>query len=212
MANTIFRTALSGFNRQDVMAYIEKTQKEAAEAAQQQEEQIRSLQEQLDAAQEALDACTQEKEALDRELTDANLRYTHAKTQWDAQRTAREALETDVTQRDEAVRTLTAENQELFHRVQELEEQSDTVRREKAQVAQLELEAQEKAAATLQQAEDQVAATVEQYTALFDAFSTITSHVTSELRKMDVTVSQLPISFNHLQDSLQEVLARAKER
>ena len=31
MENTIFRSALGGFNRQDVMAYIEKAQKEAAE-------------------------------------------------------------------------------------------------------------------------------------------------------------------------------------
>ena len=33
MDNHIFRSALSGFNRQDVMAYIERTQKQAEEAA-----------------------------------------------------------------------------------------------------------------------------------------------------------------------------------
>ena len=33
MDNHIFRSALSGFNRQDVMEYIERTQKQAEEAA-----------------------------------------------------------------------------------------------------------------------------------------------------------------------------------
>ena len=33
MDNHIFRSALSGFNRQDVMEYIEKTQKEGESAA-----------------------------------------------------------------------------------------------------------------------------------------------------------------------------------
>ena len=35
MDNHIFRSALSGFNRQDVMAYIERTQKQAEVSASQ---------------------------------------------------------------------------------------------------------------------------------------------------------------------------------
>ena len=51
-----------------------------------------------------------------------------------------------------------------------------------------------------------------QFGALFSSFETITGHLANELRKMDVTVSQLPISFNHLRDSLQTLLERAKKR
>lgn len=256
MDNTIFRSALNGFNRQDVMAYIEKTQKEAAEAAQELESQLTSLRQQNDETSAALDACTQEKEELTRELADMNLRYTHAKTNWDGESSAREALQADVAQRDETVRQLTAENQSLLARVQALEAESEAVRREKEQVAQLELEARDRsaaaearaqedaritttqasaqAAATIKEAEDraqaiqaaaeeraavllesaeaQIAATVAQYNELFDSVSAITSHVTGELRRMDVTVSQLPLNFNHLRDSLQSVLDKAKER
>lgn len=256
MDNTIFRSALNGFNRQDVMAYIEKTQKEAAEAAAALERQLASLREELDTASQSLAACAQEKEELTRELADTNLRYTHAKTNWDGEVEKRTALEADLARERETAGKLDGENQSLTARVQALEAQADTVRREKAQVAQLELEARdraaameaqaaeearitttqaeaqaaatvgeaeeqantmlsaarERAAALLQEAEDQIAGTVEQYAGLFDSFSSITSHVTSELRKMDVTVSQLPINFNHLKDGLQGVLDRAKER
>ena len=41
MDNHIFRSALSGFNRQDVMEYIERTQKQAEEAAARLEDQVR---------------------------------------------------------------------------------------------------------------------------------------------------------------------------
>ena len=64
----------------------------------------------------------------------------------------------------------------------------------------------------LRETEEQVQGTVNQFGTLFSAFETISGHLTNELRKMDVTVSQLPISFNHLRDSLQALLERAKKR
>ena len=85
MDNHIFRSALGGFNRQDVTEYIERTGKEAAEAARQLEEQIKTLQDSEAEAREALDARTQEKEELERQLQDMTEQYTQAKENWDAQ-------------------------------------------------------------------------------------------------------------------------------
>ena len=274
MDNHIFRSALGGFNRQDVMEYIEKTQKEASEnaarleeRAAQLEEQIAQLRESGDAARQSLEECAQEKEELSKQLTDMTLRYNHAKNNWDAQAAAKESFRADVAQRDETIRELTEESQRRFQRVQELEEQVTAFRGEKEKIAQLELEARDRSAAAVAQAEEearameakakeeaqaavaqareqaagiiaeaearadaivteaytqaeavrseteeQVAGTVNQFNALFSSFDVIAGHITNELRKMDVTVAQLPINFNHLRDSLEALLERAKKR
>lgn len=267
MDNHIFRSALSGFNRQDVMTYIEKTQREAAEQIAALEAQTAELREKEEAGRQALEACSAEREDLARQLEDMTLRYHHAKNNWDAQAAAKDSFRADVAQRDETIRDLTGENQKLFRRVQELEEQVSAFRQEKEQIAQLELEARDRSAAVIAQAqaqaqdtvrqaeeeaqaalekareeasacvsqaedradtivtqaqaraaairgetEEHVESTVNQYKALFSSFDTIAGHVASELRKMDVTVAQLPISFNHLRDSLEALLEKAKER
>lgn len=267
MDNHIFRSALSGFNRQDVMTYIEKTQKEAAEQIAALEARAQELREKGDINWQALKACTAERDDLSRQLEDMTLRYNHAKNNWDAQAAAKESFRADVAQRDETIRDLTAENQTLFHRVQELEDQVAAFRQEKEKVAQLELEARERSAAAIAQAqaeaqdtqrrageeaqaaltearkqaealisqaesqakdivsqaqvraqairresEERVAGAASQCRELFSSFDTIASHVSGELRKMDVTAAQLPISLNHLRDSLDALLEKAKEK
>ncbi len=245
MENHIFRGALGGFNRQDVTAYIERTQAESAARVEALETQIKTLEETAAAAQASLETAQAERAELERQLTDMTLRYNHAKNNWDAQAAAKESFRADVVQRDATVKELTGENQRLFHRVEDLEKQVAAFRQEKERVAQLELEARQRAAAVTSQAdsqaaqtaarakgeaqaivaeaqaqaqvllretEEQVQGTVDQYAALFDSFDTIAGHITNELRKMDVTVSQLPLNFNHLRDSLQALLERARER
>ncbi len=242
MENHIFRGALGGFNRQDVTAYIERTQAESAARVEALETQIKTLEETAAAAQASLETAQAERAELERQLTDMTLRYNHAKNNWDAQAAAKESFRADVVQRDATVKELTGENQRLFHRVEDLEKQVAAFRQEKERVAQLELEARQRAAAVTSQADSQTAArakgeaqaivaeaqaqaqvllreteeqvqgTVDQYAALFDSFDTIAGHITNELRKMDVTVSQLPLNFNHLRDSLQALLERARER
>ena len=110
MDNHIFRSALSGFNRQDVMEYIERTQKQAEEAAARLEDQVRQARQECDEARQALDACTEEKEALSRQLEEMTLKFNHAKNNWEAQAQAKESFRQDVTQRDQTVRELTEEN------------------------------------------------------------------------------------------------------
>lgn len=137
MDNHIFRSAFSGFNRQDVMDYIEKTQKQS-------EDRIAGLEsrlEELPAVRQELDERTAERDELQKQLEEMTIRCNHARNNWDAQSQAKEAFRQDVTQRDATIRDLTAENQRLQRQVAALEGQMQDLRREKEQLAQLELDA-----------------------------------------------------------------------
>ena len=267
MDNHIFRSALGGFNRQDVTEYIERTRKEAEQAAERLEEQIKTLQASEAEAREALESCSQEKENLDQQLKEMTLQYTEAKDHWDTESAAKESLQADVDRQEKTICTLTAENENLSRRVRELEQQAEVQRREKERLTQLELDAQRRSEETeakageeaqnivadanrqaeeivgkaqaqadditakastqaetivaeakaqaevlLRETEEQVQGTVNQFAVMFNTLETITDHLNNELRKMNVTVSQLPISFHHLRDSLEALLERSKKR
>ena len=162
MDNHIFRSALSGFNRQDVMAYIERTQKQAEEAAAGLEARLAELEQAAAGAREELAACQEEREDLRRQLEDMTLRYNHAKNNWDAQSEAKDSFRRDVAQRDETVRELTGENQRLFRQVQDLESQMDALRREKEKLTQLELDAHRRSDEVLSKAQAEAQALLEQ--------------------------------------------------
>ncbi len=160
MDNHIFRSALSGFNRQDVMAYIERTQKQAEEAAAGLE--ARLAEQAAAGTREELTPCQEEREDLRRQLEDMTLRYNHAKNNWDAQSEAKDSFRRDVAQRDETVRELTGENQRLFRQVQDLESQMDALRREKEKLTQLELDAHRRSDEVLSNAQAEAQALLEQ--------------------------------------------------
>ena len=162
MDNHIFRSALSGFNRQDVMAYIERTQKQAEEAAAGLEARLAELEQAAAGTREELTACQEEREDLRRQLEDMTLRYNHAKNNWDAQSEAKDSFRRDVAQRDETVRELTGENQRLFRQVQDLESQMDALRREKEKLTQLELDAHRRSDEVLSNAQAEAQALLEQ--------------------------------------------------
>ena len=285
MDNHIFRTAISGFNRQDVTDYIEKIRREAEESAAAQEREAAALRAGLDAARAELDEARAALEARGRELDEVRSQLEamtrerdQAQQGRDIQRKAAEGFREESARRDDAIRSLTEERDALSLRLGELEAEIGVLRQEKARVTQLELdahrradeivaqaesqaadtvsEAQDRAAAALreaeeqartmtaqaaseaaaavseaeeqaaalreqaevrsrellQAAEDRVADTVARYNDLHQSFETITGHITSELRKLDVAAGQLPIAFDHLKGGLSELLEQAKER
>ena len=285
MDNYIFRTAIGGFNRQDVTDYIEKAQKQAAEAAAAREREAEELRASLERAgaerEEAiasLEARAGELDEARRQLESMSLDCATARHNWDAQVMANAAIREDVARRDKTIAELQAERDLLTERVAELETWMENLRREKERVTQLELDAhsrsdaiivqaqkqaketviqaeaqaaatvseanaqakaavdaanaqakttvedaraqagtivaqaQEKASGLLQETEDRISATLEQYNELRGSFETITGHITGELRKLDVTASQLPISLDHLQKGLTDLAKRSKER
>lgn len=244
MDNHIFRSALNGFNRQDVMEYIERTQKEAAGNIEQLEAELQTVRQELNETRQQLEECENAKDAVSAELSEVSERCQTARTNWEEQAAAAAALRTEVQQRDTAVRELMAENQKLHGCVQELEDEVLACRRDKERVAQLELEAGERAAAIVARAEEeakrlteeartesdamlqsarnearevreaafhQVEETAASYKAMFTAFETSAAHVTAELRKMEVTATQLPLNFDHLRQGLETVLEKAKK-
>ena len=155
MDNHIFRSALSGFNRQDVMEYIARTQKQAEEPAAGLEARLEELERAASDARAELEASEEERTDLARQLEDMTLRYNHAKSNWEAQSEAKDTFRRDVTQRDQTIKELTGENQRLFRQVQELEGQMDALRREKEKLTQLELDAHQRSDEVLAQAQAQ---------------------------------------------------------
>lgn len=278
MDNHIFRSAISGFNRQDVMEYIEKTQKETAAVVERLEAECEELRRNADMLRGALDACGQEKTALAQQLEDMTARCEETQTSWAELSTAAERLRDAVAQQDASIQELTHENQQLTQRLAEMEGEVSGIRVEKEKIAQLELEArmrcdavladaqqqaesavqaaneqadallraaQEQAEHTARQADEaaqevgraaqerarclteetearaaqlrqelsqQVTGAAEEYETLRTAVESITTHVSGELRKLNVAVTQLPINFDHIKDSLQSLQERAQEK
>lgn len=220
MDNHIFRSALSGFNRQDVMAYIERTQKQAEEAAAGLEARLAELEQAAAGAREELTACQEEREDLRRQLEDMTLRYNHAKNNWDAQSEAKDSFRRDVAQRDETVRELTGENQRLFRQVQTLEEEVQELRREKERIAQLELDAHRRsdeivldaagqAELITSQAESQAAETVQ--TAETQARQTLAqaqADAQAVLRQAEEQIRQTVEQYGQLHQSFEAALGR----
>lgn len=263
MENHIFRTAIGGFNRQDVTDYIERTRKQAEETAAALEKQAEELRTSLSGTQTALDESRSalEDSARERDETQKLLEAVTAerdqvKQNWDVQVMAAASARREMEQREETIRALTEEKKDLTLRVRELESGLESLRQEKERLAQMELDARRRsdeivaqadaqaadaiaeagakardivaqaeaqAAAMvnranaraedlLRQAEERIAGAAGQYNELHRSFEAITSHITSELRRLDVAAGQLPISFNHLKEGLSELLERAKER
>ena len=221
MDNHIFRSSLGGFHRQDVIDYIEKSQKEAADA-------IAELEEKLDAVsarKQELDALLESMETESAELKDQISQLTE---QCAREKTSGEVLAEELS----AYKAAAAEQAAAYSRDKERVAQLELEARQRAaevvaqaqakadeMIAQAEERAQaireeanKRALATLDQAEGQVAEAVRRCNELTASFSSIASHVASELHRMDVTASQLPISFNHLKGGLQEILEKAQER
>ena len=147
--------SLGSFSRQDVMEYIERVQKRAEEDAAELEAQAGELRRANDELALQLEERTRERDGLEQQLEDMTLRCNHARNNWDAQAQAKESFRRDVAQRDEKIRSLNEENQRLLRQVEALEKQMDSFRRQKEQLAQLELEARQRSGDVLAQAEAQ---------------------------------------------------------
>ena len=237
MDNYIFRSAAFGFNRQDVMNYIEKVQKES-------EARIAELSAQLDAArqessisQQSLEDCTQERDRLGNELADLKERYETEMDAWDA-------IKSESDRQKDRLQELEAANGSLTEQVQDLEGRMTDLRREKEGLIQLELDArcrsdellaqaqvqaddilakanargadiqaqaQVRADALLAETRKQIAASVEQCRDLLCSCETLITHVSGELRKMDAAVAQMPVGMDHLKQSLAELMESGKE-
>lgn len=148
MDNHIFRNAPWGFNRQDVMEYIEKTQRDGEAAA-------AALTEQLNAARQELEDLRQQVESGTSRSEELSARLEESVQKYEQECEEREAFELEAARQGEAVRALVEERDRLAGQVAELNRQSEDVRREKEKLAQLELDAHRRADELMEQTREE---------------------------------------------------------
>lgn len=179
MENSIFKSVtFGGFDKQDVISYIERTAKEAAEAQQnlQREndglrDEVRILGDQVSDLQSRIE-----------ELQSENARLREAQ---DRESALREKLE-----------TLEPKAARLAAEVETLRGDAEAYARFREQIGAIECEARQRAAGL----EDETAARLrqvmerfrEQYRTLMSTFESTAAHVNGELRKIEVNLTQLP--------------------
>lgn len=176
--NTFKSVTFGGFAKQDVIDYIEKTARESA------------------AVQEKL---RQENERLKAEVESLRSQATGLRAQLDALHMEHERLTAELqkeTQRRQELEPLEPEASRLAREVERLRPDAEAYAQFREKIGAIECEARKRAADLEADTQAKLRQTVDtfraQYQALMDTFSGTANHVTSELRKVEVNLTQLP--------------------
>lgn len=205
MENTFRSAIFGGFNRQDVMEYISRMASDHKESLEKFEQENADLRTQLEGKSE-----------LERALEDLRRDYENI-----AQELAEEKIAKEQYRRQ--LEESTAQVKQMAEFQREAEEYSGV----KEHIADIELEARRRADDVLAEAKSQADALLveseqkvkelrrstaeelrelyDQYQRLTGAFQTAATHVTEELRRMDVAVGQLPLSFDKTRSKLEKL-------
>lgn len=176
-----------GFDKQDVARYIEQ----AAHENQQLQSEKADLQKQLNTVREEL-------EHMRNELSQAN------------------ALQEQMQAQIAELEPFKAEVESLRIEAEQLRGDAETYRQLRTHLGDLECEAQKRADnlenETVQQLQQTADLFRAQYQALMNTFETTANHVTGELRKMEVNLSQLPRAMDKSGAELNELAAILERR
>lgn len=197
---SIKTVAFGGFNKQDVIAYIEKSAKESAALQKEYEDEIAALRAQVSALNSEADA----------------LRAEMAETL-----SERDALATVFAKEQQLCRELEA-LKPAAESARQLQSEIDALRPDAQAYAQLrdhlgviECEARKRAndleTATAAQLLETVDLFRRQYQILMNTFETTAAHVTAELRKMEVSLSHLPRAMDQAGSDLNALAAQLKK-
>lgn len=199
--NTFKSVAFGGFDKQDVIRYIEQTAKEAAAIQE-------KLQQENDELHTEVTALKEQLEALKKQLETAEAERTRIQGELDREQAARQALEPS---KPEAER--------LAQEVERLRPDAEAYAQFREKIGAIECEARKRAADLEAKTAVQLEKVVEefntQYQELMRIFDTTATHVTGELRKVEVTLSQLPRAMDQPGTELQELwdlLKQSKEQ
>lgn len=198
--NTIKSVMFGGFDKEDVIQYIERTAKEASDAQSALREEKEELQEQLDAVlkerdllQSKVDKLTEEKNQLEAELA--------------AERGSHEELEPLKPEVDR----LTAEMDRLSQEAETMRPDAEAYARFRERIGAIECESRKRAAdledATAEKMSQTLALFRSQYQDLMNTFESAAAHVTAELRKVEVNLTQLPRTMDKAGNELNELAA-----
>jgi len=189
-----------GFDKQDVVQYIEKTAAQA-DAAQ------KALQTELESLQAENAKLKNEIASLQTQLESMTAERTHLQASLSQEFSQRQALE--------ALKPLEGEVASLRQEVETLRPDAQAYAQFRERIGAIECEARERAAALEAAAATQLQQTVdlfrEQYQTLMSTFEATASHVTSELRKVEVNLTQLPRAMDKSGAELTELTKRLEQ-
>ena len=194
MENNAFKSVtFGGFDKQDVIRYIEQSSREAAE-----------IQEQLQRENDGLRARV---EALEAQVADQERRAGEAEDRC-------RGLEQHLAQEQSARQTLEREKEQLQALAEEahrLRPEAEAYAQFRDRVGDIECEAHQRAAALesatmaqMRKASDEFQS---QYQSAMSTLETTSAHVAAELRKIQVTLTQLPRAMDRTGTELKEMRA-----
>ena len=195
MENYTFKSvAFGGFDKQDVIHYIEQAARESAA-------NLEKLQQERDSLQtEAESLRSQVRELQTRLEVECSLRE-QAQSQLEEEQAARQELEAG---RDEA--------QRLRAELEKLRPEAEAYAQFRDRVGDIECDAHKRAAELEADTLAKLRRTVElfrsQYVTLMSTFESTASHVTAELRKVEVNLTQLPRAMDQAGTELNELAAQ----
>lgn len=179
-----------GFDKQDVIRYIEQAAQQAA------------------AAQQTLQT---ENEDLRKQVTDLSAELSALRTQVSSLSAERDHLQETLSQESASRQQLEA-LKPLEDEVARLRPDAEAYAQFRERIGAIECEARKRAAdleqATINQLQKTVDLFREQYQTLMSTFESTASHVNGELRKVEVNLTQLPRAMDQAGTELNELAAR----
>lgn len=197
---SIKSVTFGGFDKQDVVRYIEQAAAEAAAAQ-------KALQEENDALRNQMDSLAKEHSALQAQAEELTKQKAALQELYDEEH----RLCTELEQ----LRPLALEHPQLKKELEALRPDAEAYAQFRENIGAIECEARERAAALEAKTIAQLQQTVDlfrgQYQVLMDTFERTATHVSSELRKMEVNLSQLPRAMDQAGNELNILAAQLKE-
>ena len=224
MENTFKSSVFGGFNRDDVIRYIEKTaleSKQQIESLEQESDGLcrenAELRDKLAAAErerdklaESYDTASGAQEALKKGLTAAQETITELRAQLE-DTTQKAAFAQKEHERLRAAQKAEHERemQKVLSELAELRAQAEEYSRVKAHIADIELSARERAdaldAATRERLQAMIAACRGHCEQVLSTLGATCESVSNELKRADAAVAQLPEAFTTLEGQLDEL-------
>ena len=198
MENAAFKSVtFGGFDKQDVIHYIEETAKAHEAALQTAKNESQTLRKQNSALSQQADELQKQCESQTSELEQLRAEVAALRTKVDT--LTKQCSETDV---------LSAE-------LETLRPDAEAYRQFRTNLGDIECQARKRAAdleaETTQKLQKWVTDFQEQYQSLVTTFGTTSTYVTSELRKVEVNLSQLPRALDQIGTDLNKLNAALKQ-
>ena len=191
---SIKSVAFGGFDRQDVVRYLEQSARIAAEEKQ-------SLLQEAEQLRQELEERERERDDLRAQLDAASAREEELREELRQETARREELE--------SLRSLEAENARLRSEAAALQRDADAYARFRERLGSIECEARERADALEANAAEKIRSKMaqfqDQYQALIHIIESTAGHVTGELRKVEVNLSQLPRAMDQAEKDFENL-------